>query len=285
MTEPRLNTVQCLHPQGLHRMAYWEWGEADNPQVVVCAHGLTRQGRDFDTLAQRLAQRFRVVCPDVVGRGQSDWLDNPMLYQVPQYVSDMVALLARLQARELSWVGTSMGGLIGLGLAALPGSPVQRLVLNDVGPRLELSSLQRIGAYVGKAPGFDSLEQGAAYLRSISPGFGEHTPEQWLALSRPMFKPAQQGLRLHYDPRISEPWAALTPEWVQAGEAQLWAAYDALRIPVLVLRGQQSDLLSAETAQAMASRGPQAQVVELPDVGHAPTLVHAEQMAWVENFL
>ena len=143
--EPRLNTVQCLGARGLHRMAYWEWGDAANPRVLVCVHGLSRQGRDFDTLAQALCQHYRVVCPDVVGRGRSDWLGDPAGYQIPAYVADMVTLLARLNASSVHWVGTSMGGLIGLGLASLPDSPIQRLVLNDVGPTIEAGSLQRIG--------------------------------------------------------------------------------------------------------------------------------------------
>ena len=149
MTEPRLNFVQCLDARGLHRMAYWEWGDPANRRVLVCAHGLSRQGRDFDTLARSLCEHYRVVCPDVVGRGRSDWLADPMGYAIPHYVADMVTLLARLDAQSLDWVGTSMGGLIGLGLAALPGSPVRALVLNDVGPSIQAQALQRIGAYLG----------------------------------------------------------------------------------------------------------------------------------------
>src|SRR5438876_9316925 len=143
MHQPRLNHVQCLDTRGLHRMAYWEWGDAANPRVLVCAHGLSRQGRDFDTLAQAMCPEYRVVCPDVVGRGESDWLADPAGYQLPAYVADMVTLLARLNAQTVHWVGTSMGGLIGLGLASLPGSPIGRLVLNDVGPSIQYEALQR----------------------------------------------------------------------------------------------------------------------------------------------
>ncbi len=172
---PRLRHVQCLGAQGLHRMAYWEWGDAANPRVLVCVHGLSRQGRDFDTLAAALCADYRVVCPDVVGRGQSGWLADPMGYNIPAYVADMVTLLARLDAEELHWVGTSMGGLIGLGLASLPDSPVQRLVLNDVGPIIEWASLQRIGTYLGQPAHWPSVDAAADALWAISQGFGPHT--------------------------------------------------------------------------------------------------------------
>lgn len=285
MTDALLKHVTCLSPQGLHRMAYWQWGDARNPRVLVCVHGLARQGRDFDVLARRLSTRYRVIAPDVVGRGQSDWLRNPQGYQIPQYVADMVTLLARLDVEQVDWVGTSMGGLIGLGLAALPGSPIRRLVLNDVGPSIRYEALQRIGSYLGLAPSFESLAQGVAYLSSISQSFGPHSPEQWQALSEPMFKPEGAGLKLHYDPQIALPFRAVTPELAAAGEAQLWKAYEALRQPTLLLRGAESDLLSAETAQAMTQRGPKARLHEFAGVGHAPTLVHEDQLAVVQSFL
>lgn len=290
MTEPRLHHVTCANPKGLHRMAYWEWGAQDNPRVVVCAHGLSRQGRDFDTLAQALSADFRVVCPDVVGRGRSDWLPDPMLYAVPTYVADMVALLARLNVEQVSWVGTSMGGLIGLSLASLHAqgqvSPISRLVLNDVGPVIEFASLQRIGTYLGAPMRFPSVEAGAEFLWSISQSFGPHTPEQWLALSRPQFKPAPEGgWMFQYDPAIAVPFRAFTPEIAAFSEAMLWKAYDSVTAPTLLVRGQDSDLLSADTARAMGQRGPQAPCVEFAGVGHAPTLIADDQVACVREFL
>ncbi len=282
---PRLNTVQCLDARGLHRMAYWEWGEAANPRVLVCVHGLSRQGRDFDTLARALCGHYRVVCPDVVGRGRSDWLKDPAGYQIPNYVADMVTLLARLDAQELHWVGTSMGGLIGLGIASLPDSPIRTLVLNDVGPTIEPASLQRIGSYLGQPIRWPSEEAAADYLQSISQGFGAHTREQWLALTRPMLVPEGEGYKPHYDPAIALPFRALTPELAKAGEAMLWAGYDAIRCPTLLLRGAESDLLTRATAQAMTQRGPQARLHEFAGVGHAPTLVQPEQVAVVREFL
>jgi pimeloyl-ACP methyl ester carboxylesterase len=270
-------------------MAYWEWGDAANPRVLVCVHGLTRQGRDFDTLARAMAGEFRVVCPDVIGRGRSSWLRNPASYAIPQYVADMVTLLARLDAAELSWVGTSMGGLIGMGLAGLDGSPVGRLVLNDVGPTIEYAALQRIGTYVGMPARWASLEEAAESLRQISLGFGPHTREQWLALSGPQVVVDPDGdgtiLKPHYDPAIAVPFKAVTPELAAAGEAQLWQSYDRVRCPTLVLRGAESDLLSPETARRMAERGPRARVHEFAGVGHAPTLVQPEQVAVVREFL
>jgi pimeloyl-ACP methyl ester carboxylesterase len=285
VTEPRLNHVQCLDSQGLHRMAYWEWGDPANPKVLVCAHGLSRQGRDFDTLAQALAGDYRVVCPDVVGRGRSDWLADPMGYNIPAYVADMVSLLARLNAGTLHWVGTSMGGLIGLGLAALPNSPVQKLVLNDVGPTLEPLSLARIGTYLGQPAHWASVDAAADALWAISQSFGPHSRAQWLALTVPQLKPDGDGFKPHYDPAIALPFRAITPALAQAGEAMLWQSYDRLRCPTLLLRGAQSDLLSAATAQAMTQRGPQARLVEFEGVGHAPTLVQPDQVQAVRAFL
>jgi len=283
---PRLNTVQCLNARGLHRMSYWEWGEPDNPDVVVCVHGLTRQGRDFDALAADLAPHRRVVCPDVVGRGLSDWLPDPAGYAIPSYVADMVTLLARLQARSVDWVGTSMGGLIGLGVAALANSPLRRLVLNDVGPRLQAQALVRIGTYVGQPVRFTSPEHAAAATWAISQGFGPHTPQQWLDLTLPLIKPdGQGGFVFRYDPAIAVPFRAITPDLAAMGEAALWAAYDSLRLPTLLLRGAESDLLSAQTALEMSGRGPRATLHEFAGVGHAPTLVQPDQRKVVTAFL
>jgi pimeloyl-ACP methyl ester carboxylesterase len=298
MTVPTLNYVSCPEPAGSHRMAYWLWGAAVAPHVVVCAHGLSRQGRDFDALARALVERsplpLRVVCPDVVGRGRSDWLADPMGYVVPTYVADMLQLLAQLQAEApvaaLDWVGTSMGGLIGMGLAGTPGlplpAPVRRLVLNDVGPVIQWTALQRIGTYLGNTGRFDSVQQAADAMWQISQGFGPHTPEQWLALSQAMVKPLPQGgFTLHYDPAIAVPFRALDEASAQAGQAALWQLYDHIRARTLLLRGAQSDLLTAATAQEMQRRGPKPRLVEFAGVGHAPTLVAPDQLEAVTAFL
>ncbi len=285
MTSPRLRDVQCLDSRGLHRMAYSEWGDAANPRVLVCAHGLSRQGRDFDTLAQALCDTYRVVSPDVVGRGRSDRLADPMGYQIPAYVADMVTLLARLDAQTVHWVGTSMGGLIGMGLASLPQSPISKLVLNDVGPTIEPAAITRIGTYLGAPMRWASLDEAADYLLTISKGFGPHSREEWLALTRPMLKADGDGYIPHYDPAIGVPFRAITPEMAVAGQAALWRSYDAVACPTLLLRGAESDLLTLETAQAMTVRGPRARLVEFAGVGHAPTLVAPAQVEVVREFL
>lgn len=283
--QPRLHHVQCLRPQQLPRIAYWEWGDPSNPRVLLCLHGLTRQGRDFDTLARAMAQHYRVICPDMAGRGQSDWLIDASGYQIPGYLADVVTLLARVDADSLHVVGTSMGGLISMLLASLPKAPIERLVLNDVGPHLPLDAVVRIGAYLGLPMHWDDEDQAADYLRVISASFGPHTREQWLALSRPMLKPDGSGFTLHYDPQLALAFRGITPALAAANETLLWQAYDAIRCPTLLLRGAESDLLNSVTALAMTQRGPRAQLHEFPGVGHAPTLVQDDQIALVRSFL
>ncbi|MDP1740451.1 MAG: alpha/beta hydrolase [Polaromonas sp.] len=297
MTEPTLNYVSCPDVSGGHRMAYWQWGDPANPHVVMCVHGLSRQGRDFDVLARYLCDDVRVVCPDVVGRGRSDWLQDPMGYQIPQYAADMLVLLAHLQQQSpiatLDWVGTSMGGLIGMAIAGQPGlplpQPVHKLVLNDVGPVVEWQAIMRIAAYLGKAGQFASVQHAADAMWAISTSFGPHTPEQWLALSRPMLKPVPGALNgavmLHYDPAIAVPVRAVTEASAREGEVLLWQLYDNIQAQTLILRGANSDLLSHATAQAMAQRGPKARVIEFEGVGHAPTLVAMDQVSTVGDFL
>jgi pimeloyl-ACP methyl ester carboxylesterase len=277
--EPRRRSVQCASPRGLHRMAYLEWGDARNRDVLVCVHGLTRTGRDFDELARALCGQFRVVCPDVAGRGDSDRLPDATLYGVAQYASDMVTLIARLDVETVSWLGTSMGGLIGMALAAQPGSPVKRLVLNDVGPLVTRASLERLASYVGKAPAFASVQEAERYIRDISAPFGPHSDAQWRFLTETWLRRNDDGTwRAHYDPRIAEPFKA-------DQDLELWALYDAVRCPTLLLRGELSDLLLRATAEEMKRRGPRASVVEIRGVGHAPTLLNPDQIAPVREFL
>jgi pimeloyl-ACP methyl ester carboxylesterase len=285
VTEPRLHHVSCLNGSGLHRVAYWEWGDTANPALLVCLHGLTRQGRDFDALARTMVDRYRVVCPDVVGRGRSDWLRDPMSYVLPQYVADMVTLLARFDAKTVHMVGTSMGGLIAMGVAALQGSPVSKLVLNDVGPRLDPVGLARIGGYVGQARRWKTLEEAADALWAISTGFGPHTREQWLAFTEPQLERDGADLVPRADPDIALPFKAITPDMAAAGEAALWQAYDRIHCPTLLTRGAESDLLAHATALEMGTRGPRARLVEFAGVGHAPTLQQPEQVQALRNFL
>ena len=307
MIQPTLNDVICPDATGSHRMAYWQWGDPTSAHVVLCVHGLTRQGRDFDVLARALCERandtgssLRVICPDVVGRGQSDWLKDPAGYQIPAYAADMFALLVKLQAEApigvLDWVGTSMGGLIGIvicGQADLPlPQRVRKLVLNDVGPTVEWSALLRIGAYLGKGGEFDSVQQAADAMWATSSSFGPHTPEQWLALSTPMVRlvdnadsSAPKRWTLHYDPSLAEPFRAASETATNEGQALLWRLYDQISADTLLLRGVDSDLLSVATAKAMTERGPRARLVEFKGVGHAPTMTSADQIAVVADFL
>lgn len=282
---PRQASVQCLSPTGLHRMAYVEWGAADNPHVLVCAHGLTRTGRDFDRLARAMADRYRVVCPDVVGRGRSDWLREAGGYALPQYVSDMVALVARLDVETVHWLGTSMGGLIGMGLAAQPGTPITRLVLNDVGPRINPEAVARIGDYVGKPVRFATEDEAVDYISLISMGFGLKTRDEWREMTRTVLKRDGDGFILHYDPKLALPIKAMTPEIAVASEAALWKAYDQIKCPTLLIRGETSDLLSRETAKAMSERGPRATLVEFHGVGHAPMFFDPAQIGVVRDYL
>jgi pimeloyl-ACP methyl ester carboxylesterase len=279
---PQKRQVRCVSPSGLHRLAYLEWGTPNRERVLVCVHGLTRCARDFDVLAASLAADYRVICPDLPGRGDSDWLQAPDEYQLTTYLSDMVTLIARADVESVAWVGTSLGGLVGMMLAALPGSPVTKLVLNDVGPVLAASSLARIAGYLAQQPALPTFEAAEAYVRSVYAPFGPHSDAEWCQLTRHTVRELADGsFRLHHDPAIS---LAFTARPVDR-DVDLWGVYDAIRCPTLVLRGAESDLLSRETAEQMAQRGPRARVVEIANVGHAPSLLHGDQVAVVKGFL
>jgi pimeloyl-ACP methyl ester carboxylesterase len=280
-------------------MAYWSWGEKSAAHVVLCVHGLTRQGRDFDLLAQALVASakdanlpaIRVICPDVVGRGKSDWLQDPLGYQFPQYAADMAVLLQSLNTQRaierLDWVGTSMGGVIGMLLSAqkLP-VPVQHLILNDIGPPVSWKSILNMKTYVGEVGKFQTVQEAANTMWQISKSFGPHTSEEWLALSQNMVRRLEDGTYcLHYDPQLRVPIRALTEEQAKAGEATLWQIYDLIQCPTLLIRGAESELLSAAAAQEMTQRGARPQVATLQGVGHAPTLTHQNQIDIVLQFL
>lgn len=277
----REHTVQCLGPHGLHRMAYTEWGDPNNPRVLVCAHGLTRNGRDFDDLARALADHYRVICPDVVGRGRSDWLGVKADYGFPLYVADMITLIARLDVESVHWFGTSMGGLIGMLIASQPHSPISRLVLNDVGPVVTAVSLRRIGQYVGTAPRFSTMVDAEAYIRMVSAPFGPLTDAQWRHLTEYTVRPVEGGFAMVYDPGIGDVFRN-APILV---DVDWWDTYDRIRCPTLALRGAESDLLEHETLVAMSTRGPKAGIVEFPGVGHAPMLMDEGQISVVREFL
>lgn len=301
---PTLDYVTCASPVGVHRMAYWQWGDPDNDRVLLCVHGLTRTGRDFDPLARALAGDYRVICPDVAGRGRSDWLLDATHYAVPQYVADMLTLIARARPARLDWVGTSMGGLIGLalagalmlsaarrqdrgqwGLGMAADIPLGRMVLNDIGPAIQVDGLARIGEYVGQPIHFQAFSEAVDYVRTVSAGFGPHDQAGWEALTRNVFHEQDGQWVKHYDLRIAQAFAPQTPAAVQAAEQLLWGAWDHLPEQALILRGAQSDLLQPEVAQRMLQRNPRARMVEFDGVGHAPSLRSADQIGAIRDFL
>lgn len=272
-----------LSQAGFHRVAYVEWGLPGNPRVCICVHGLTRNGRDFDVLANALADDYRVICPDIVGRGNSDRLYFADDYAIPLYANDVITLIARLGVDSVHWLGTSMGGLIGMFLAGLHASPISRLVLNDVGPFVTLESLQRIGEYLGKAPDFPNLDAAESYVRTVCAPFGDLSAAQWRFMTVVGTRAKADGsYEMNYDRAIAQPYHKA---YLDGKDIDLWPLYDPIRCPTLVVRGAQSDILSAETAAAMTSRGPRATVIEVPKVGHAPMFLEEGQVRIVQDFL
>lgn len=270
-----------LGPHGFHRIAYTEWGNADNPNVLICVHGLTRNGRDFDVLAAAMQDRYRVICPDVVGRGESQWLSHAADYSYPQYLADMNALIARLNVETVHWVGTSMGGLIGMMLAGQPNSPIRRLVMNDVGPFIPKASLERLAQYVGRAPAMESLDDVEQYLRVVMAPFGKLTDKQWRHMAEHSARQLPTGnFGLHYDLAIADVFKGAVMQ-----DVNLWMFWQSVICPVLVIRGAESDLLLRETVEQMkASRG-NVSSIEIPNTGHAPALMEEAQVSAVRDFL
>ncbi len=266
-------------------MAYWEWPAACAPEdelaTAVCVHGLTRNGRDFDVLAQNLSTRRRVICPDLVGRGKSDRAPDPSLYTVPQYVADCVTLIARLAVDQIAWVGTSLGGMVGMTLAACAQTPITTLVLNDIGPELDPRGLLRISTYVGQNTSFATREEGERAMRELTASFGPLSDEQAKVLTRHYFVPDGARWRYHYDPAIATPFRTTTA----AAPVSLWPFYDSISCPTLLLRGADSDLLAPATAQAMTVRGPRAERVDFAGIGHAPSLIPDDQVRTIAEFL
>lgn len=277
----RQGSYVSRNSKGSHRIAYCQWGESDNPRVLICVHGLTRNGRDFDALGAALAGNYRVVCPDVAGRGASDWLADKNDYGYPQYLMDMAALVTHLNADSVHWVGTSMGGLIGMLMAAQPGSPITRMVMNDIGPLIPKAALERIASYVGDDPHFSSMQELDAYLREIYAPFGPFTDAQWQGLVRSSARDLGNAeIGLAYDPGIAVPMKAMPMQ-----DVDLWSVWSNVQCPVLVIRGEQSDLLLADTARQMTGSGPRAELAVLPGIGHAPTLMPEDQIVLVSEWL
>lgn len=276
--------VECSSGESKHRMAYHAWGDPSNPKVLICVHGLTRRGSDFKTLAEAMCQDYYVVCPDIVGRGQSDRLSNPMLYAVPQYVADMTQLVKQLGLAQVNWFGTSMGGLIGMVYASMPNSPIRKMLINDVGPRIEPEAIARLGSYVGQPFAFTNREEALAKLNQICATFGDHTPQEWEIYNGPMLVQRDGKWVMHYDADIAVPFASVNPIMAKAGEMAMWHAFKQIHIPMLIVRGGDSDLLSAATVAEMCKVNPYARSIEIPNVGHAPAFLKAEQIALAKEF-
>ena len=283
----RIGHVLCAHPGGLHRVAYREWSPVGEERgTVICVHGLTRTGGDFDRLAGVLAaEGFRVVCPDMPGRGLSGRLPDAELYDIPQYVADCTTLLARLDRERVDWIGTSMGGLVGMSLASLAGHPIERLFINDIGPVVTREGLVRIAGYVGDTTRYPDFETAEAALRRTMVSFGPHTDEEFRLLSRNHFVERDGAWISHLDPLVARSFERL-PD----GDMTLWPLWDAIDCPVTVLRGAESDLLCAETARLMSRGGPDgagpcATLETVVGVGHAPTLIQRDQIDIVRRFL
>jgi len=265
-----------------HRLACWQWGDASNPSVLVCVHGLTRQGRDFEFLAHALCGKYRILAPDMPGRGESDFLSPGKAYNYGQYMADINGMLHQLGVTSCDWVGTSMGGIIGMMMASLPSKPVGKLVLNDVGALIPKESLLRIRDYVGKDMEFVDWQGAEKNLRAIFVPWGMTEEVQWQHVMEHSLKPnADGGWRLHYDPAIAEVFFSQNP----LEDIDLNPVWEKVTCPVLILRGAQSDLLLREVAQKMAASRSQITLVEIANTGHAPHLMDAEQIGLIKEFL
>jgi len=270
-----------LGSAGFHRLHACDWGPQDSERVVVCAHGYSGNARDFDVLARALAKKHRVVCPDVAGRGESGWLATSLEYNFPQFLSDMNALLARLGGREVDWVGTSMGGLLGMLLAAQPNTPIRRLVMNDVGAFLPMPALEHISRNLDAPENFQSLEKVEAHLRKTRGEWGRIGDAEWREMAKHHARETEDGWRLHYDPAIARVMRPLP----FAPGLFFWDAWQKVSCPVLMIRGENSTVFPRLVAEAMRVRRADARLEEIPGCGHAPSLMAPNQIELVGDFL
>lgn len=278
----RQGRVKCLSLSGFHEMAYTDWGPTDAQDTVVCVHGLTRQGRDFDVLAHDLAAvGYRVVCPDLVGRGQSDWLPNTTDYVFPQYCADMSILLASLNAKRLHWVGTSLGGLIGMVLAAAPGSPIGKLVLNDIGPQVPLAATMRVSARLLLDPqSFASMAEAEHHMRRIYAACGPLTDEQWRHLTVHSFRQEDGRLLALLDPKVRFAF-----QWYFYYQMSMWSYWEKLSGPVMLVHGAQSDFVPAGLVRTMRRTVPQLRTHEVAQTGHMPSLMTDQEVSAIRSFM
>ena len=273
--------IECsdIDSDRTHRLACRQWGNPDNPKVLLCVHGVARNARDFDTIAAFLSSHYRVLCPDMAGRGDSEWLADPSHYAVPQYMADIKALFAALNISSVDYLGTSMGGIVGMCLASEPSSLIHSLLLNDIGPFVSQSSLAPIAQYLG-AERFADTQAALAYVKMRYQSWGELTPEQWqkVAIDSTRAHP-DGGLCLHYDPEI-----AVNARLGASSDLDLWALWQAISCPVGVLRGQDSTILTADTLVQMQHTKPGLESLVLPGVGHVPPLLSKNECDWVARW-
>lgn len=274
-------SFEASGPAGIHRITYMDWGDRSNPDILICVHGLTRNSRDFDAISKVLSEEYRVICMDVAGRGDSDWLVKPDEYGYPQYVADALALLDHLGCGRVDWLGTSMGGILGMMIAAQPETPIRRLIVNDIGPFIPRSALKRISEYLSERPAFPTLAALEAHLRNIHASFGPLTNEQWHHLathSARQIKPDHWDFK--YDPAIAIPFTAIADQ-----DIDLWEIWDAISCPTLMLRGAISDVLPGKIAEQAQKRGPKATLYQFDNIGHAPALMARGQIERIQNWL
>jgi len=269
-----------LNPQGFHKVAYQEWGEADNPNVVLCVHGLTRNAGDFYWLAKALARKYRVICPDMVGRGNSDYFYDGSRYNYAQYMSDLNALMVRLEVGSLYWVGTSMGGLIGMMIGALSQNPIKAMVMNDIGPFVPSKGLERLAKYVPKAHVFNTFEAATHFLKSTLLGCNDLTDAQWKQLTDQsmVWDGIEKRWTVRYDPQV-----AATIPTKNFTDIDFWAHWDRLHMPILALQGAESDILVQSTLQQMASKA-RVTTHSFPKQGHALSLATEEQIHIIQEW-
>ena len=274
-------------PASTHNMTWYEWGDSNSKDVIVCVHGMTRNGRDFDFLAQALAERgCRVICPDIAGRGKSEWLSNPALYGYPLYVRDIISLMHHLNLSKVKWVGTSMGGLIGMMIAASMPNLITKMVLNDIGPFIPKESLERIGSYVGKNNSFPNKEQAEEYLKTIMSSFGLKEVSHWEhVLEHTFVRGAGGSYVFAYDPAIGHAFWNSRGKQRKSQDVDLWPMWKTIHCPIMILRGADSDLLTKEIAEKMKEAKNVEDLVEIPKVGHAPMLMDYDQIEVVRNWL
>jgi len=290
LIEPEIKEFDAPDPKGkgTHKIVYYQWGDDAAKEVIFCVHGLTRTGRDFDYLASALASSkdVRVIAPDVAGRGKSQWLKKPSWYGYPTYMADMIALIKHLKLEKVKWVGTSMGGLIGILIAAYHPRIISKMVLNDIGPFIPKKSLNRLASYVGKDINFKDMNDASKYLKTIMEGFGITKEEHWNHILKHTFILGSEA-RYHfaYDPKIAAPFRNILGRPKKMPDMDFSEVWEKVDCPMFVIRGGDSDLLLRETSIEMKEHKFVEEVVELPGIGHAPSLMEEEQIELIEKWL